>query len=232
MTSLLMMRAPLACRTREGRWLGDALHMPQCHDLWITAVAVRGHRGLELHPIALVQRSHLRIEVLAEEQRHVGEIAAAGVASRVHPHHHDALRAHKQHLEALADYAHLALPLERSPAKPVLKGLSSVRAVTQRSARAAVEEEVLPSEHRRRPLVHLVRLVESHGGPENVDGDDDRYKPEHDRYVLPGEDDGATADLEGHHLGAEGGEADPGLPRDDVEATRAVMHHILEGRPE
>mmetsp|Transcript_71280 Transcript_71280/g.186897 ORF Transcript_71280/g.186897 Transcript_71280/m.186897 type:complete len:293 (-) Transcript_71280:38-916(-) len=189
------------------------------------------HGRLEFHPVARVQLGHLFVVVLAEEQRDVRDVAAR-VARRVHRHHDHALRAHEEHVEALADHLHLPLPLEAPLSVPLLEVVGRRGPVPQRSPRPAVEHEVLPREHGGRPLVDLVGGVEVHRRAQHVHPEDCQDEKDQDHDVLPRQYHGAVSDLERHDLGAESGEIDAGLPRNDVEAARAVVHDVLERGPQ
>mmetsp|Transcript_34879 Transcript_34879/g.110825 ORF Transcript_34879/g.110825 Transcript_34879/m.110825 type:complete len:331 (+) Transcript_34879:108-1100(+) len=155
--------AAAACAARAGQRRG-ARHrgdVPESHHLGVATVAVRGHRGLKLHPIARVQHPHLRVPLLAEEQGDV-RCFAARVALGVHLDHRDTLRADKEHVKTLPDQKHLPLPLQGPAAKPFLERARRRCTVSQRCARPALKEEVIPGEHRWWPLLHLCHCVEVH----------------------------------------------------------------------
>mmetsp|Transcript_38201 Transcript_38201/g.101817 ORF Transcript_38201/g.101817 Transcript_38201/m.101817 type:complete len:326 (+) Transcript_38201:23-1000(+) len=234
MLEVLLVRV-VALRARRARervgplFLGD---VPEDHHLWITAIAMSAHRGLKLHPISRHHVPDLFVPLVPKQHRDIGVVTPSVlVPRRVHLDHHDALRFHEEHVKTFPNDADLALPLEAPPPVPLLEGLRGGGPVRQGGPGPAVEEEVLPRQHRGRALVLLMCRVQLDGGTQQVERDNEPHDAQHDRHVLPRQHHGAIADLARHDLRPEGRQVDPRLPLDDVEAPRTMVDDILECRP-
>mmetsp|Transcript_42936 Transcript_42936/g.124140 ORF Transcript_42936/g.124140 Transcript_42936/m.124140 type:complete len:334 (+) Transcript_42936:173-1174(+) len=228
-----MMLVVGASRAGEGlraRHLGDA---PKEHYLGISTSSMAGHRRLKLDPITRAERSDLLVPLLTKQQCHIGVLTSLKPeARRVHLYQRDIVRAQEHDVETFPNDAHLALPLERAAPVPLFERTGCRGPMRQRRPRAAVEEKVLPRQHRRGATVFLAGGVHLDRRPEEVEANDRADEAQKNDHVLPREDDGATPDLHAHYLGPERGKVDARLPLNHVETPGTMVDDVLECWPQ